>query len=211
VKLRYACVALVLALTACSSADGAGPQSSSKGLDDRPAGNFAGFGLTPARPRPQFTLTDTAGKKYSFAQKTAGKATLLFFGYTRCPDICPATMADIGVALRELPESVSKKVTVVFVSTDVKHDTDAVLNRWIKNFSPHTHATFVGLRGTQAQVDAAQAASHILIAEDGGKTHSTQVLLFGPDDYAHDSFIYNDNNESKQMAHDLPLVVSGQT
>jgi protein SCO1/2 len=209
VKLRYAWVALALALTACSSAGG--QAAPSKGLDDRPAGTFAGFGLAPARPRPEFTLTDTAGQKYSFAQQTAGKATLLFFGYTRCPDICPATMADIGVALRQLPESVSKQVTVVFVSTDVKHDTGAIITRWLKNFSPNTHASFVGLRGTQSQIDAAQAASHILIAEDGGQTHSTQVLLFGPDDYAHDSFIYTDNNEAKQMAHDLPLVVSGQT
>ena len=50
----------------------------------------------------------------------------------------------------------------------------------------------------------------IMIAEDDGQTHSTQVLLFGPDDYAHVSFVYNDNGEQKQMAHDLPLVVRGQ-
>lgn len=201
--------AVVLALTACSSSDG---QHVSKGLDPAPkVHGFDGFGLSPARPRPAFTLVDTAGKKYSFTQQTDGKTTMLFFGYTRCPDICPATMADIGVALRKLPSSVSSKVTVVFVSTDVKHDTGAIIARWIKNFSPHTHATFVGLRGTQAAVDAAQATSHILIAEDGGRTHSTQVLVFGPDNYAHDSFIYNDNHESQQMEHDLPLVVKGQT
>ena len=46
-----------------------------------------------------------------------------------------------------------------------------------------------------------------MIAEDGGQTHSTQVLLFGPDDYARDSFVYSDNQEWKQMAHDIPLVV----
>ena len=72
----------------------------------------------------------------------------------------------------------------MFVSTDVKHDTGPVITQWLKNFTPGSHAHFVGLRGTQAQVDAAQAAAHILIAEDGGQTHSTQVLLYGPDDYA---------------------------
>jgi protein SCO1/2 len=86
-----------------------------------------------------------------------------------------------------------------------------VLKRWIANFSPNTHASFVGLRGTQAQVDSAQAGSHIMIAEGGGRTHSTQVLLFGPDNYAHDSFIFNDRHESAQMEHDLPLVVNGKT
>ena len=68
-------------------------------------------------------------------------------------------------------------------------------------------ASFVGLRGTQAQVDAAQAASHIMIAEDNGTTHSTSVLLFGPDDYARVSYIYNNSQEQKQMAHDIPIVV----
>jgi protein SCO1/2 len=204
-------LAVLLGLTACSSSGGgssSGGSARPSGLTDQQAsGPYEGAGLVPPRPRPAFTLTDTAGKTYPFAARTAGRTTMLFFGYTNCPDICPATMADIGVALRKLPVSVQRQVTVVFVSTDVKRDTGPVISRWLKNFSPHTHATFVGLRGTQAQVDAAQAASHVLIAEDGGQTHSTQVLLFGPDDYAHVSFIYNDNGEAQQMAHDIPLVV----
>ncbi len=109
-------------------------------------------------------------------------------------------MADIGVALRKLPASVSQHVTVVFVSTDVKHDTGPVIARWIKNFSPNTHAQFIGLRGTKSQVDAAQASAHIMIAADGGRTHSTQVLLFGPDNYAHDSFIFNDRKNGTDGA-----------
>jgi protein SCO1/2 len=212
VKVWYALVALVFAVAACSSSGGDPGGGMSTGLVVQPkVGSFQGFGLIPPQPRPSFTLTDTDGKKYAFQQQTDGRATLLFFGYTRCPDICPETMADIGVALRKLPASVSQKVTVVFVSTDVKHDTGPVLKRWIANFSPNTHASFVGLRGTQAQVDSAQAGSHIMIAEDGGRTHSTQVLLFGPDNYAHDSFIFNDQHESAQMEHDLPLVVNGKT
>jgi protein SCO1 len=207
VRLCCALVALLLALTACSPSGG-----TSKGLSDNTgSGPYQGVGLVPPRPRPAFTLTDTSGATYPFAAKTQGKTTMLFFGYTNCPDICPATMADIGVALRAVPVATQKQITVVFVSTDVEHDTGPVIARWLANFSPDTHATFVGLRGTQAQVDAAQAASHIFLAEDGGQTHSTQVLLFGPDDYAHDSFVYNDNGEAKQMQHDLPLVVKGRT
>jgi protein SCO1/2 len=204
VKLRYAWVALALALTACSSAGG--QAAPSKGLDDRPAGTFAGFGLAPARPRPEFTLTDTAGQKYSFAQQTAGKATLLFFGYTRCPDICPATMADIGEAVKKSPLALQRDTYVVFVTTDVRHDTGAIIAQWLRNFDVGTHAHFVGLRGTQAQIDAAQAAAHTMLAEEGGRTHSTQVLLYGSDDYARDSFIYNNNGEQQQIEHDLPLV-----
>jgi protein SCO1/2 len=208
--------ALAVLLAVCASAACSSSSSSSggatKGLSDNTGGGpFQGVGLVPPRPRPAFTLTDTAGATYSFGTQTQGRTTMLFFGYTNCPDICPATMADIGVALRALPVDIQKQITVVFVSTDVKHDTGAVIARWLANFTPHTQATFVGLRGTQAQVNAAQAAAHIFLAEDGGQTHSTQVLLYGPDDYAHDSFVYTDNGEAKQMQHDLPLVVKGTT
>ena len=93
----------------------------------------------------------------------------------------------------------------MFVSTDVKHDTAAVIAKWLSNFTDGVGATFVGLRGTQAQIDAAQAAAHIALAEDGGQTHSAQVLLFGADDYARVTFLQS-TNEAQLMAHDLPLA-----
>lgn len=204
----------LLLLPACGSSTGTSAPtaaSSPSALTDRTAsGIFQGFGMVPPRPRPSFTLLDTAGKRYDFGSATRGRATLLFFGYTNCPDICPATMADIGVAVRSLPVATQRRITVVFVSTDVKRDTGPVIATWLRNFSGNAHASFVGLRGTRAQVDAAQAAAHIFLAEDGGQTHSTQVLLFGPDDYAHVSFVYDDRTEEQQMAHDLPLVVQGK-
>jgi protein SCO1 len=210
-RLRLVLAALVLLLAGCASAGGQAPASPRpSGLNDQVgSGKYDGVGLIPALPRPQFVLTTTAGAKYSFAQQTEHKTTLLFFGYTRCPDVCPQTMADIGVALRELPAETQKKITVVFVTTDVAHDTGPVIARWLAGFSPGTHASFVGLRGTQAQIDAAQAAARVLIAEDKGKTHSSEVLLYGADDYAHVAFIYNNSNESSQMAHDLKLVAAG--
>ena len=94
----------------------------------------------------------------------------------------------------------------MFVSTDVKRDTAPVIARWLQNFDGGTSAHFVGLNGTQAQIDAAQAAAHIFLAEDDGQTHSAKVLLYGTDDYARTSFQYNDNSEQEQIAHDLPLV-----
>jgi protein SCO1/2 len=209
-KLRYVLAALLVSVAGCASSGSSSPKPSA--LNDQVGGGiFQGVGLVPARPRPAFTLDDTSGVPYSFATKTHGRTTLLFFGYTNCPDICPATMADIAGALRSLPASVQRKITVTFVSTDVRNDTGPVISAWLNNFTPGTRATFVGLRGTQAQVDAAQAAAHVMLAEDGGQTHSTEVLVFGPDDYAHVSFIYNDKTEQDQMAHDLPLVVRGRT
>lgn len=211
-KLRHlliAAVAPLLAVTACSSSSGDPGAGQSTGLNPQTqVGPYQGVGLVNPYPRPSFTLTDTKGRTYNFAQQTDGKPTMLFFGYTTCPDVCPATMADIGNALRSLPKSTQQKVTVVFVTTDIKTDTAAKIQQWINLFSPGSTADFVGLRGSQAQIDAAQAASHILIAEDNGKTHSSQVLLYGKDNYAHVSFVYNDSQEQKQMEHDIPLVVN---
>ncbi len=115
-------------------------------------------------------------------------------------------MADISVALKKMPASLQRQTYVVFVSTDVKRDTGPVLTQWLHNFDTGTHAHFIGLHGSQAQVNAAQAAAHIFLAEDGGQTHSTTVLLYGTDDYARTSFVYNDNGEQEQIEHDLPIV-----
>jgi protein SCO1/2 len=209
-NLIVAVVLLVLAafLAGCSSSAKGGAHSS--GLNDQQGqtGPYQGVGLDVPRPRPSFTLTDTTGKPFAFGSRTAGRPTLLFFGYTNCPDVCPTTMADIDTAMKSLPAALQKQIYVVFVSTDVKHDTGAVITQWLHNFDADNHATFVGLRGTQPQVDAAEASAHIFLAEDDGQTHSTQVLLFGPDDYARVSYIYSggDGNEAEQMAHDLPIV-----
>lgn len=208
-RALFALLAVVFLVAGCSSSGSPAPEPS--GLNDQVqnSGPYMGVGAVPPTPRPSFTLTDTNGKSYNFGQRTDGRTTLLYFGYTQCPDICPATMADVGVALRKLPVDVADKVTVVFVTTDPTHDSGRVIARWLSFFEPNTHATWVGLRGTKAQLDAAQAASHVLIAEDEGKTHSTQVLLYSPDNYSHVSFIYNNNGEAQQIEHDLKYVVTG--
>src|SRR5829696_8229321 len=66
-----------------------------QGTDD----TWRGAVLDPARPRPAFTLTDTEGRPYDFAAETQGRLTLLFFGYTSCPDVCPVHMATLSAAL----------------------------------------------------------------------------------------------------------------
>ena len=208
-KVLLAALAALTLVAACSSSGGPSSQKASGLNDNTGSGPYLGLGIRPL-PRPSFTLLTDDNKRYSFDQQTDGKTTLLYFGYTRCPDICPATMADIGVALRRLPASVASKVTVVFVSTDVKHDTGPVIAKWLHNFTYGTHATFVGLHGTKPEIDAAQASAHVMIAEDGGQTHSTQVMLYSPDNYAHVSYVYNNNNEAGQIQHDINYVVSKQ-
>jgi protein SCO1/2 len=201
---------VVLMLTGCgSSGSGSGssgkPQSSTSELNDHTDTTYAGLGLTPPQPRPQFSLTDTAGKPYRFGQATAGKPTLMYFGYTHCPDVCPTTLADISQALQAAPAAIRQDAQVVFVTTDIKRDTPAVLAAYLKQFDPGLPNPFVGLTGSQAEIDAAQAAAHVTLAEDEGQTHSAEVLLYGSDDYAHVAFLQS-TDEAAQITHDLALV-----
>src|SRR6266550_8720606 len=79
---------------------------------------YRGGLVTPPLPKPRFVLTDTSGAPFDFWNRTQGSITLLFFGYTYCPDQCPMHMANIGAALKRLPPDIADQVKLVFVTTD---------------------------------------------------------------------------------------------
>jgi protein SCO1/2 len=128
--------------------------------------------------RPEFVLTDTTGRTYDFAAQTEGRPTFLYFGYTHCPDECPTAMADLAAALRKAPAALRDKARVVFVTTDPKRDTPAVLRRWLDQFS----TGFVGLLGTQAELDRAQTATGIQPAYPEGPV---PTVSGHPDEHVH--------------------------
>ena len=158
---------------------------------------------------PAVTLTDTAGQPYDLKARNAGKITLVYFGYTNCPDVCPTTMADLASALRLLPAAESAKVSVVFVTTDPDHDTAAVLKTWLGRFSPD----FTGLTGTVSDVDNAGKLAGVPIdpptkGADGTVTvdHGSQVTAFGANGQAHVAWL--DGASPQDIAHDIPLLES---
>jgi protein SCO1/2 len=196
----------VFAVAGCSAGTaGSTPSPSGSELNDHTDPTYSGLGLTPPQPRPQFTLTDQNGQPYNFGRATAGKPTLLYFGYTHCPDVCPTTLADIAQALQAVPSAIRDQTQVVFVTTDVKRDKPAVLKAYLSQFDAGLPNRFVGLAGTQAQIDTAQAAAHVALASDDGQTHAAQVLLYGSDDYARVAFLES-TDETAQITHDLPLI-----
>jgi protein SCO1 len=170
-------------------------------------GTYAGIDLDPPYQRPSFTLTDTSGAPYDFATATQGRPTLLFFGYTNCPDVCPTTFADIAVALRKLDPSVASQIQVVFVTTDPARDTPQVIREWLDRFDADLSTPFVGLTGDQATLDQAQLSAGVPLAQDGGQTHSALLLLYGADDKAHVAF--DAGNTPKDIADDLAKVAAG--
>ena len=116
---------------------------------EAPEDRYAGLDLAEPYRRPSFTLTDTTGAAYDFKAATAGRPTLLFFGYTNCPDVCPTTMADVAVALRGLDPALAAEVQVVFVTTDPAFDTPEVLGEYLGRFDADLPTPFVGLTGEQ--------------------------------------------------------------
>lgn len=102
--------------------------------------------------KPSVPLTDTSGQPFDLAASTAGRLTLVYFGYTRCPDVCPVNMALAADALALLPAADRRQVAVVFVTTDPSRDTPSVIRRWLDRFDPD----FIGLTGTPAQIHQAE-------------------------------------------------------
>jgi protein SCO1/2 len=95
---------------------------------------------------PDVPLTDTSGKTFDLA--TQPRRTLVFFGYTNCPDICQIVMSTIASAMTRLSADERKQLQVVFVTTDPSRDTKSVLRTYLDRFNPD----FVGVTGPLAQI-----------------------------------------------------------
>jgi protein SCO1/2 len=189
---------VALLLTACGSTQSG----------DEADGGYRGALTSEATPKPDFTLTDTSGAPFDFVKETEGYVTLLYFGYTNCPDICPVHMANIGAVLDKLPVDVVRQIKVVFVTTDPERDTPERLREWLDRFD----TSFIGLTGTAEQLEAAQVAAGVAPAvkeplDDGGYgvSHAAFVIAYTKDDLAH--VVYPFGVRQSDWAHDLPKLV----
>lgn len=130
-----------------------------------------------------FQLTDTSGKTVT-DEDFRGRYTLMFFGFTNCPDICPAGLQLIGAALDKLGDK-ADKVVPVFVSVDPERDTLQKLAIYVKNFDDRV----VGLTGTPEQIDAIAKAYRVFFEktpndaapQEYGINHTSIIYLMGPD------------------------------
>lgn len=196
-------MAVGLAMTAgCSS------EAGSQALTFGGPQEYHGAYLLPPLSRPKFTLTDTSGSRFAFAEATNKQITLLFFGYTNCPDICPTTMASIAAGLKQLPPATRDHVRVVFVTTDPKRDQPAVLRHWLDKFDP----TFVGLTGAQADINTVMESLRLpdpveseMTADGYSVMHVSDVLLFTADNTAH--LVYPGGATAEEWAADLEKLV----
>lgn len=150
------------ALSACGDTTGdAGAAVSTTqsrvATSERTPSAFHGTLVDPAMRRPELRLRDIERQTFSLAERPGDEVTVLFFGYTHCPDVCPTTMADLAAAYGALPPEVSDRVTIAFVTEDPTRDTPAAMRRWLDQFDP----SFVGLVGGNAATRSALAELHL--------------------------------------------------
>jgi protein SCO1 len=198
VRVRPTILLLILALSACAG-----------GIAD---GRLLGVAVENPQPKPSFVLTDTEGDPYDFYEETEGKVTLLYFGYTNCPDICPVHLAQIAEVLDQIP-TLAGDTEVVFVTVDPVRDTPEVMRAFLDNFSTR----FVGLSGSSDELRAAQEAANVPLAniegegEDYTVDHAGWVTAYGPDGLGH--AVYPFGTRQGVWANDLQVLaeMTGET
>ncbi|MDH0483730.1 MULTISPECIES: SCO family protein [Pseudomonas] len=177
VLVLAAVVALVVGLTVNKVLNSKGDGTDKVALLD------AGIVLLPqSRSLPDLTLTNQEGQAVT-ANQLEGKWSLLFFGYTFCPDICPATLAQMRQLQGMLPAEAKERLRVVLVTVDPHRDTPEQLKKYLAYFDPG----FQGLTGSQEDIQKlASAVSIPFIPADTSKEnytvdHSGNLVIIGPD------------------------------
>ena len=176
VFVLVAIVALVLGLTVNKVLNGKGQGDPTVLLD-------AGIVLLPqSRKLPELSLTNQDGQAVALDQLKE-QWSLLFFGYTFCPDICPATLAQLRQLQGLLPEETRANLRIVLVTVDPKRDTPEQLKKYLDYFD----AGFIGLTGEEATLQKfANAVSIPYIPADTSQEnytvdHSGNLVIIGPD------------------------------
>jgi protein SCO1/2 len=125
-----------------------------------------------------FTLTDANGNRVT-ESALLGHYSLVFFGFTHCPDICPTTLQKMTEAI-ESAGAAGEKVLPVFITVDPANDTPDVMKAYVANFHPR----FLALTGSPEELQQAQKAYKVYAKEStnkGGIVHSDVLYLMGPD------------------------------
>jgi len=155
-----------------------------------------------------FTLTDQSGKRVT-EKDFLGRYTLIYFGYTYCPDVCPTQLQVLAAALEEMGPTASK-ITPVFISIDPARDTPEVMKAYVENFG----AQFIGLTGSADEIAAVAKAYRVFYAKAGTgqdykMDHTSLMYLMGPDGKFIKYFDYT--TDPKALAGELSQAVAASS
>lgn len=173
---------------------------------DKPA--FRGVDITGADYAKDFALPDQNGQMRTL-QDFSGKAVVVFFGYTQCPDVCPTTLQELQQVKRLLAAE-GDRLQAIFVTVDPERDTAELLKAYMANFDP----SFVALRPQPEQLQALLKDFKIYAKKVGGKTATSYTM-----DHSAQSYIYDPQGRlrlysrygsgAQAMADDLRLLLKG--
>jgi protein SCO1/2 len=132
--------------------------------------SFRSIDITGAEYARGLELPDADGKNRTLAE-FKGRVTVVFFGYTQCPDVCPTTMAELSEVRRALGPD-ADKLQGIFVTVDPERDTAAVLKAYVDNFN----AGFLGLRGSSEQIKQVAKEFKVFYAKVPGRTDTSYTI-----------------------------------
>lgn len=177
------------------------------GCDSKP--QFANADLSYADFGKEFSLTDHTGKPRTLAD-FRGKAVVIFFGYTQCPDVCPTTMTGIAEAMKLLGADAAK-VQVLFVTVDPERDTPELLAQYVPVFNP----SFLGLYADAQTIAKTAQEFRVFYKKQPGATPTTYTVDHTAGSYVYDPQgklrLYIKHGEKPEaIARDLKLLVAGK-
>ena len=146
----------------------------------KPAASFRGADITGADYAKTLSMPDMNGQPRTLGD-FKGKVTVVFFGYTQCPDVCPTTMAELAQVKKALGAD-GDKLQAVFVSIDPERDTPEILKSYMASFDPN----FVALRGTLAQTQATAKEFKVYVAKVPGKAEGSYTM-----DHSAGAFVFD--------------------
>lgn len=177
------------------------------GCDTRP--QFANADLSYADFGKDFALTDHNGQPRTLAD-FRGKAVVIFFGYTQCPDVCPTTMTGMAEAMKQLGADAAK-VQVLFVTVDPERDTRELLAQYVPAF----HPGFLGLYGDPQTIAKTAQEFRVFYKKQPGATPNTYTVDHTAGSYVFDPRgklrLYVKHGEKPELiARDLKLLIAGK-
>ncbi len=171
-----------------------------------PAAGGSDYFLSQPIPAPTFALTSQDGEKVSSAD-FPGKALVVFFGYTSCPDVCPLTLSKLGRAFQEMDEDGSR-IQVLLITVDPPRDTPERLRRYLSNFNP----SFLGLTGTREEIRQVADGFGAYFSDPRGEgnytvDHTARTFVMDPSGRIVLTFPVTATAE--EMARDLTKILGG--
>jgi len=166
---------------------------------------FKGSDITGTRLGKDLALTGTDGKAYTL-ETLKGKVSIVLFGFTQCPDVCPSSLAELTQVMKLLGKD-AKRVQVVLITVDPERDSQEVLRAYVSGFNPD----FLGLTGTLEQVKKTAASFKVYYAKTAGAQgnysmdHSASFYLM--DAQGESRVLLSNNIGATAIAHDIQLLL----